>query len=135
MTTPTEIRQKAIELVKKLPKEMLFEAVGLLESLRAKAERVRNPEPHNSEESALLEIIQHRLPPQDRLRLDYLRDRAETGEINEVEHSELLSYVERIENKDVERLAALIELAKIKNVDLNTLLDELTSQETISSVI
>ena len=127
MTTPTEIRQRAIELVEELPKEMLFEAVELLESLRAKADRVKEPLLQNPEESALLEIIQRRLSPQDRVRLDYLRDRAETGQITETEHSELLAYVEQIENKDVERLAALIELAKIKEFDLNTLLDELTS--------
>jgi len=134
MTTPTEIRKKAIELVEKLPKEMLIEAVELLESLRVKAERLRNLDLQKPEESALLEIIDRRLSPQDRLRLDYLREQNEWGELTEAEYNELLAYVEQVESQDTLRVAALIELAKIRKVNLATLSGEFTSEESISNV-
>jgi hypothetical protein len=124
MTTPTELRQRAIELVEQLPKEMLFEAVDLLESLCLKANQAGDEKPSTPEESALLEIIGRRLPPDDQKRLDYLIEQDEIGEITDAENSELLGYAERIENHNVERLGALIELAKIRNVDLETLVNE-----------
>jgi hypothetical protein len=124
MTTPTELRQRAIELVEQLPKEMLFEAVDLLESLCLKANQAGDEKPSTPEESALLEIIGRRLPPDDQKRLDYLIEQDEIGEITDAENSELLGYAERIENHNVERLGALIELAKMRNVDLETLVNE-----------
>jgi hypothetical protein len=134
MTTPTELRQRAIELVDQLPKEMLFEAVDLLESLCLKANQVGDEKPSTSEESALLQIIERRLPPDDQKRLDYLLEGDEIGEITDAENSELLGYAERIENHNVERLGALIELAKMRNVDLETLVNELKLESNTHNV-
>lgn len=75
-------------------------------------------------EEALLQIIQRRLPPDDQTRLAYLRQRNETGEITEAEHQELLAYVDRVEHQDAQRAEALIELARLRKVDLKTLLNE-----------
>ncbi|MBC6453484.1 MAG: hypothetical protein GDA43_09895 [Hormoscilla sp. SP5CHS1] len=76
------------------------------------------------EEKALLEIIQRRLPPAEQTRLEELDDKNEWGELSEAEYNELLAYVERIEHQNVERVAALIELAKIINADLATLMSD-----------
>ncbi|MFB2979153.1 hypothetical protein [Microseira sp. BLCC-F43] len=135
MTTPTELRQRAIELVDQLPKEMLFEAVDLLESLCLKANQAGDEKPSISEESALLQIIGRRLPADDQKRLDDLRDRNEWGELNPAEYNELLAYEERVESLNVERVRALIELAKIRKVDLATLNGEFRSEETTSNDI
>ena len=131
MTTPTELRQRAIELVDRLPKEMLIEAVDLLESLCLKANQVGDEKPSTPEESALLQIIGRRLPPDDQKRLNDLRDRNEWDELSPAEYNELLAYEERVESLNVERVRALIELAKIRKVDLATLNSEFRSEETI----
>ena len=56
MMTSTEIRQRAIELVKKLPEEKLVEAVELLESLfgndRQREEETRSPQVHIGQEKS-----------------------------------------------------------------------------------
>ena len=112
MTTSTELRQRAIELVDQLPKEMLVEAVDLLESLCLKANQVVDEKPSTPEESALLQIIRRRLSPDDQKRLNDLRDRNEWSELTPAEYNELLVYEERVESLNVERVRALIELAK-----------------------
>jgi len=129
MTTPTEVRQRVIELVDQLPTEMLVEAIDFLEFLSFKTNRRGKVAESKPEEKALLQIIQRRLPPEEQTRLDHLRQKNEMGELTEAEQSELLAYVERVECEDAERAEALIQLAKIRNVDLATLIDEFTSKE------
>lgn len=135
MTTPTEVRQRVIELVDQLPTEMLVEAIDFLEFLSFKTNRRAKVAESKPEEKALLQIIQRRLPPEEQTRLDHLRQKNEMGELTEVEQSELLAYVERVECEDAERAEALIQLAKIRNVDLATLIDEFTSKETTLNAI
>jgi hypothetical protein len=129
MTVSTEIRQRAIALLEKLLESMLDEAVQLLESLRVKADAVREVAVSKLPESALLEIIHRRLPADEQARLDYLRDQNEYGELSDDEYQELLTYEEQMENKNVERLRALMELAKHRNTDLATLNSELKVQK------
>lgn len=118
MIAPTEIRQRAIALVEKLPEETLIKAVDLLEALCIENGVV------TFGEEILLQRIQRRLPTDDQTRLTYLRQRNETGEITEAEHQELLGYVDRVERQDAERAEALIQLARLRNVELKTLLNE-----------
>jgi hypothetical protein len=114
MVVSTETRQRAIALLEQLPGESLVQAVEFLESLsHAAKERSDAVEPEVSE-AALLEIIQCRLSPEDRVRLGYLRQQNETGVITEAEHQELLMYIDRVEQQDAERAAALIKLAQLK---------------------
>ncbi|CBN55842.1 MULTISPECIES: hypothetical protein [Kamptonema] len=54
MTASIDIRQRAIELIDKLPNEMLTEAVTLLEYLSLKANQLGDETALGSEESALL---------------------------------------------------------------------------------
>jgi len=76
-------------------------------------------------EDQLLQVINRRLPQDDQVRLNYLREQNESGEITEVEHQELLAFVLRVENEDAERAAAIFQLSQIRNVNLSTCLGEL----------
>ena len=81
MTAPTEIRQRAKELVDQLPGESLAKALEFLESLCCEANQTSEITASRQEEEALLQIIQHRLPEDDQIRLAYLRQRNDKGEI------------------------------------------------------
>ncbi len=108
--THIDIRQRAIELIQQLPPERLNDVVHWLEALSK-----------TDEEAALVEIIQHQLPPNEQQRLIELRDRNESDILTEAEHREYIAYADRLEQQNVERLEALIKLAKIRNIDLPTL--------------
>jgi hypothetical protein len=45
-------------------------------------------------------------------------------EITDAEHQELLVYIDRVEQQDVERAEALIKLAQLRQVDLKILIQE-----------
>ena len=123
MTAPTEIRQRAIALLEQLPGESLARAVKFLEALSHEA--LQEPETiPEANQTDLLEIIQRRLPPEDQQRLAYLRQRNEGEEITDVEHQELLVYLDRVEQQDAERAEALIKLAQLRQVDLKVLIKE-----------
>ncbi|MBW4508298.1 MAG: hypothetical protein KME64_17545 [Scytonematopsis contorta HA4267-MV1] len=125
MAPPTEIRKRAITLLEQLPGESLLKAVEFLEALSHEALQVsETPKPELVSEAALLKIIQNRLPSEEQYRLTYLRQQNEAGKITEVEHQELLMYVERIEQQDAERAEALIKLAHLRKVDLKVLINE-----------
>jgi hypothetical protein len=124
MSAPTEIRQRAKNLVDQLPGESLAEAVEFLEALCREAGQRSKVATSKPEEAALLQIIQPRLPEDDQTRLAYLRQRNESGDITDAEHQDLLAYVDRVERQDAERAEALIQLAQIRGVDLKTLVNE-----------
>ncbi|MEH2051321.1 hypothetical protein [Nostoc sp.] len=124
MAVPTEIRKRAIALLEQLPGESLVKAVEFLEALSHEALQVSEaPNPQVSE-AALLQIIQHRLSPEEQDRLAYLRQQNEIGVITDTEHQELLIYVERVEQQDAERAEALIKLAQLRKVDLKVLIND-----------
>jgi hypothetical protein len=123
MAAPTEIRQRAIALLEQLPGESLVRAVEFLETLYHEALQ-ESGTTSEVKETALLDIIQRRLPPEDQQRLAYLRQRNEAEEITDAEHQELLVYIDRVEQMDVERAEALIKLAQVRQVDLKILIKE-----------
>ena len=84
----------------------------------------RSKNDSQTDETELLEIIQRRLSREEQVRSSDLREQNETGAISDLEHQELLQYVERVESQDAERTAALIELAQLHQVPLQTLLDK-----------
>ena len=116
--THTNIRQRAIELIQQLPPERLDDVVHWLESL------------NTNEETALIEIIQRQLPPQEQQRLNELRDRAEQARLTETERQEYITYADRLEQQNVDRLEALIKLAKLINIDVPTLKQQFRSDST-----
>lgn len=117
MTPATDIRRRAIELIEQLSSDRLTAVVQLLEFLSEPSQRaVSSPE-----EVGLIDVIQRRLPANEQQRLDELRDQCEWGELTEAEHEELIQYEDRLEQWRVERLQALMELARLRNIDLLTL--------------
>jgi hypothetical protein len=108
--THTDIRQRAIDLIQQLPPERLNDVVHWLESLS-----------ETDEETTLIEIIQRQLSPDEQQRLNQLRDRSEQNTLSDSEQREFIAYADRLEQQHIERLEALIKLAKIRKVDLPTL--------------
>ncbi|MBW4604407.1 MAG: hypothetical protein KME29_33765 [Calothrix sp. FI2-JRJ7] len=124
MTAPTEIRERAIALLDQLPGESLERAVEFLEALSHEALQESEVPKSKVDEAGLLEVIKKRLPPEQRERLNYLRYSNEDEEITDAEHQELLMYIERVEEQDVERMEALIKLAQLRSCDLKIVIDE-----------
>jgi hypothetical protein len=114
------LRQRLQTLIEALPEASLLQAETLLTAL--------NPDPHAaatfSQEDALIAIIQRRLPPQDQHRLNTLRLRLADETITPVEHQELLNFVERVEQMDLERAEAMIQLAQLRNITLDEVIQE-----------
>ncbi|MBE9200515.1 hypothetical protein IQ233_15565 [Nodularia sp. LEGE 06071] len=124
MTEPTDIRQRAIALLQQLPRESLVKALEFLESLAYESLPLsETPETPNSE-AALLQIIQRCLSLEEQNRFSDLRQQKENGEITETENQELLTYINSVEQQEAERAEALIQLAQIRQVDLNVLMNE-----------
>lgn len=117
MSPSTDIRQKAITLIKQLPQGKLTAAVQLLELLTEPS----LPSPLNENEISLINVIQQQLPDSEQTRLNDLRHRCEWSQLTEAAHQELICYEDQLEQYRVDRLAALIELAKLRNVDLVSL--------------
>ena len=104
--------------------EKLTAVVQLLEFLSEPS----HPSASNPKEVALVEVIQRRLPPDEQKRLEELRDKCEWGELTTLEPEELIQYEERLEQWRVERLEALMELARLRNIDLLTLNRQFVSE-------
>ena len=117
MIPATDIRRRAIELIEQLSPERLTPVVQLLEFL---SEATHQAAP-NSEELPLIEAIQRCLSLDEQERLDELRDKCEWGELTDIEHQELIDYEDRLEEWRVQRLEALMALAKLRNIDFLTL--------------
>ena len=124
MTNPIEIRQRAIALIEHLPTERLAAVVQLLEFLSEPSQQVTP----SSQEDTLLQTVQRHFSADRQRRLEELRDRCEWAELTEDEHQELIRYEDLLEQQNAERLAALIELAKLRNADLVTLKRQLRTQ-------
>jgi hypothetical protein len=123
MTTPVNMRQHAQELIEQLPGSSLPQVVTFLEDLCGNIAPTHQPLPE-LQEQALLRAIQHKLAPDEQARLTYLRQQNESETITEPEHQELLEYIDRIEQQDAERAEALIQLAELRKVDLQKLMDQ-----------
>jgi hypothetical protein len=124
MTPATDIRRRAIELIEQLSPEKLTAVVQLLEFLSEPS----HPAASNPEAVALLEVIQRRLSPDEQKRLEELRTRCEWGELTNTEYEELIHYEDQLEQLRVERLEALMALAKLRNIDLLTLNRQFVSE-------
>jgi len=76
-------------------------------------------------ESALLVRINRGLPEEFRLRLIILRKKREEGAISDAEYNELTGLNDRAEELHAERVAALVDLAKLRGISLPALMDQL----------
>lgn len=126
MHSSIDSRQRAIALVEQLSAEKLPAVVQLLELLTSPPDQ--SPQsPGSHEESRLLEKIGQAFSAEKQSRLNDLRQRCEWEQLTDTEHKELISYEDQQEQLRVDRLSALIELAKSRNIDLLTLNQELLS--------
>jgi hypothetical protein len=130
MPPASDIRQKAIALIGQLPQDKLMAVVQLLEFLAQPPQQSTI----SGQEAQLLEVIENHLPEDEQVRLDTLRDRCEWGELSEAEHQELIGYEDLLEQQRVERLEALIELAKIRNIDLMRLNEQASTASPLSNL-
>jgi hypothetical protein len=131
MPPAPDIRQKAIALIGQLPQDKLMAVVQLLEFLAEPPQ----PSTVSAQEAQLLEVIENHLPEDEQAHLDTLRDRCEWDELTEAEHQELIGYEDLLEQQRVERLEALIELAKIRNIDLMRLNQQVQSKSQPSHAV
>lgn len=76
-------------------------------------------------EAELLARIRHDALQEIRGHYLYLNEKRQTEYITDEEHSELLSLIERIEQTDAERMTHLVELAQLRNVSLDVVLNDL----------
>jgi hypothetical protein len=118
----TNLRQHAQELISQIPGSSLPQVVAILEELCRNVDPTPQTLPDQPPEQALLYKIQQKLTPEAQTRLAYLRQQNEREVITEPEHQELLAYIDRIEQQDVERAEALIQLAQIRKIDLKSLM-------------
>lgn len=51
-------------------------------------------------------------------------EKIETDELSSAEHSEFITYVERLEREDAERARALVKLAQVRNVAPRSVINE-----------
>lgn len=125
------LRQRLQTLVETLPEESLLRAESLLIDLKS---AVVNPS-IASQEAPLIAIIERRLPPEEQTRLNTLRQRLADETITEAEHQELLAFIDPIEQMDAERVEAMIQLAQLRQVSLNIIIQEFLPNPQKSHVI
>jgi hypothetical protein len=76
-------------------------------------------------ESDLLARINRGIPQELRARRSFLQRRREDGSISDAEYSELTALSDRVEQLHAERMAALVELARLRGISLPELMDHL----------
>ncbi len=82
--------------------------------------------PHlSADESMLLARINQGLPSDLRERMVLLRARRESDSITAVEYEELTRLTDHAEELHAERMAALVELARLRGISLTALMDQL----------
>jgi hypothetical protein len=127
----TILRQRLQTLVETLPEESLLRAESLLTDLKSAAVSPST----GSQEAPLIAIIERRLAPEAQTRLNDLRQRLADETITEAEHQELLTFIDPIEQMDAERVEAMIQLAQLRQVNLNTIIQEFLPNPQKSHVI
>ena len=76
-------------------------------------------------EAELLQLINRGVPAEVRQRYDALNDKLHAETITDEEHQELLGLIEQVKQADAERLRNLVELAQLRQLSLDELMDQL----------
>jgi hypothetical protein len=79
----------------------------------------------NNNENDLLKIIKNSIPEKEQKRFEFLSKKLQKKSISTSEHAEMLELVDLLEQKHAERLEKLIELAHLRNVPLDILMQQL----------
>jgi hypothetical protein len=116
--------EEIIQVVKQLPLPELEQLVDRVIAIRAERRA-----PHlTGSESELLSRINQSLPAGDRARLKELIDKRDAETITSTELPELIGMTDRLENLQAERLAALVELATLRGVTFDEVINQLGIQ-------
>jgi hypothetical protein len=121
-TIPIEVStEQLIRAVERLPQQELEIFVAQIVALRA-----QRTAPHLSqEETALLLQINAGISPDLQRRFNELVTKRQTGTITPAELTELIRITSEIEQRDAQRLAALIKLAQLRQTTVPILMDAL----------
>jgi predicted GNAT superfamily acetyltransferase len=79
----------------------------------------------DDEEQALLVAISGRLPMEVQRRLDELWEKSHEETLTPAERAELLAFVQQVEQRDVVRAEALVQLAKKRGTTVSDFLQEI----------
>lgn len=126
-----------VEIKSQMPLEALLDSLNQLgadelyevafTAVRLRASRHANTIPEA--EATLLQRINTTMPPDTQKRLALLIEKRQDETLTESELEELIALGDRIEEIQVERLSALIQLAAIRNVPLESLKQTLNLPE------
>jgi len=116
-----------LKAVEQLPPQELARFVRQVVALQAKQGGALLAD---EEEQVLLTVVEQRLPPDLQARLDTLRAESRQRALTSFEQAELLQFVQRVEQHDLERTEALIKLAQKRGISVSALLDELGLEPT-----
>lgn len=116
-----------LKAVEQLPPQELTKFVRQAVALQAKQGGVLLAD---DEEQALLTVVEQQLPPDLQARLDTLRAESHQRHLTVSEQAELLQFVQQVEQRDLQRTEALIELAQKRGISVSALLNELGLEPT-----
>ena len=121
-TIPIEVStEQLIRAVERLPQHELETFIAQIVALRA-----QRTAPHLSqEETALLLQINAGIPPDVQRRFNELVTKRQMETMSPAELTELIQITDEIEERDAQRLAALIDLAQLRRTTVPVLMDEL----------
>ena len=121
-TIPIEVSaEQLFRAVERLPQQELETFVAQIVALRA-----QRSAPHlNQEETTLLLQINAGISPELQRRFNELVAKRQQETISPAELTELIQVTDEIEQRDAQRLAALIELAQHRQTTVTVLMDEL----------
>ena len=113
--------EQLLHAVERLPPQELATFVAQVLALRA-----QRAAPHLSQaETALLLQINRVVPADRQRRFDELVAKRQAETITPDELQELIAITDQIEERDGQRLAALVELAQLRQTSVSTLMDAL----------
>lgn len=127
MTSSSDTQQKILALVDKLAGSASPEMISFLDYLSCKTTPATDRILDETDEGVLIHIIRSQLPPADQERMTYLHEKKEAIGFDAVEQQEFLSYLQRLEEADVDRLAAMIQISRLRQVPLKTVIAEFSS--------
>lgn len=110
-----------LEVAVKMPAPELERFMGQLMALRThqRAPRLSDPE------SELLVKINQGVPAELQNRYDELVAKRQKGHLTEAEYTELLALTEQVEELDARRVGYLAELARLRNTNLKSIMQDL----------
>jgi hypothetical protein len=109
--------------VEKLPTEELTHFVRRVVAIQTR----RGAPLIDEEEQTLLKAIEGRLATREaQERLDVLRQKSREGALTPAEQTELLSFVQQVESRNLARAEALVTLARKRGTTVSALMSELS---------